>query len=576
MDHLLSTLISSLVSYYLPIDDIGTKVTISLILAGIISKFLNLIYDVIKKYDILNLFVDHKSQFCTINHDSSIYDQMLKYIHTNHSNVISDYVLKIYDGKNKFEAVKTKSKIVEKYNFKGVIYNIEIILFRENIQHDNDKSNNQSNNNAIKNNFNIKIKASSITIIEDFIECVIKQINTKIFNQVPIYRTQLLSGKERNITWDVKTVFLSKNVKNTIVSDFVKKCFYDDVENFMNTSDYYIDRGFPYKRGYILHGKPGCGKTSLIKAIANQYKLPIFVIDLDIFKTNAEFIKTINNMTSYISNNQKHLMIFEDIDRTDLFLNSYRSKISFDCLLNIIDGIDEAYGRITIMTANDINVITKINALIRPGRIDTIVEIPGYTTKEIKLMLEYCFINSKIPDLNPNIVITPAQLVQLILSVNNIEKIIIILNKQINFNKFKIENACDIYHENDDQKNNVDTTNDDMKNMSDDDVHSMCPNIDNGRIKYIKRRISKTKKQLTGYNIKINNAKNSLDTLSTIEKINYEKMILNMKLSEIRLNKSNEKLNLLLSTGRFSLENHDFLGKSESRNNDVSNNEISL
>lgn len=41
-----------------------------------------------------------------------------------------------------------------------------------------------------------------------------------------------------------------------------------DVEHFLSQPRWYIDRGIPYRRGYLLYGPPGSGKTSAIMAIA--------------------------------------------------------------------------------------------------------------------------------------------------------------------------------------------------------------------------------------------------------------------------------------------------------------------
>jgi len=41
-----------------------------------------------------------------------------------------------------------------------------------------------------------------------------------------------------------------------------------------------LSSGIPYRRGYLLHGKPGCGKTSFVAALAGILDLSVAVIDL--------------------------------------------------------------------------------------------------------------------------------------------------------------------------------------------------------------------------------------------------------------------------------------------------------
>ena len=43
---------------------------------------------------------------------------------------------------------------------------------------------------------------------------------------------------------------------------------------------WYADRGIPFRRGYLLHGVPGSGKSSLIHAIAGELMLDIYVVSL--------------------------------------------------------------------------------------------------------------------------------------------------------------------------------------------------------------------------------------------------------------------------------------------------------
>jgi chaperone BCS1 len=51
---------------------------------------------------------------------------------------------------------------------------------------------------------------------------------------------------------------------SVILDDGVSQLIYNDVLNWKNSATWYIDRGIPYRRGYLLHGPPGSGKTSYI------------------------------------------------------------------------------------------------------------------------------------------------------------------------------------------------------------------------------------------------------------------------------------------------------------------------
>ena len=57
----------------------------------------------------------------------------------------------------------------------------------------------------------------------------------------------------------LSSVILDKNVKETILKD---------IREFIESPEWYKERGVPYRRGYLLHGPPGCGKTSFITSLA--------------------------------------------------------------------------------------------------------------------------------------------------------------------------------------------------------------------------------------------------------------------------------------------------------------------
>jgi len=48
----------------------------------------------------------------------------------------------------------------------------------------------------------------------------------------------------------------------------ISEMIHDDVLEFISNHKWYTERGIPYRRGYLLHGPPGCGKSSFITALA--------------------------------------------------------------------------------------------------------------------------------------------------------------------------------------------------------------------------------------------------------------------------------------------------------------------
>uniref|UniRef100_A0A6C0C865 ATPase AAA-type core domain-containing protein n=1 Tax=viral metagenome TaxID=1070528 RepID=A0A6C0C865_9ZZZZ len=266
----------------------GSRIAISLALSGIVTNILQRIYSVFFLDGIMNYF--SRQYVVTVNEDNFMFNKLSTHIYEKHGTKIRDFVFKNESGKNKLIGTKCLKNIVETYDYDNKKYNMTINLITKS---NADKTEPEK--------VSIQISSNSVAAIESYINHHVTSLSNNISNKIPIYRINIKKTSDRRTAdWSCSIVKLSKNVKNTIVSDTVKKSFYDDVHNFINNEQFYLDRGLPYKRGYILHGQPGCGKTSLVKAIANQYKLPIFIVDLNIVNDNAEFIKLMGVVTSNI------------------------------------------------------------------------------------------------------------------------------------------------------------------------------------------------------------------------------------------------------------------------------------
>lgn len=140
----------------------------------------------------------------------------------------------------------------------------------------------------------------------------------------------------------------------------------EDCKTFLGREKWYVERGIPFRRGYMLHGPPGNGKSSAVAAIASALDLDIYVVNLGTASLGDDDLR---NLFGKVPLNT--IVLIEDIDcvfRKRKSTKDNDSKITFSGLLNAIDGIVASEGRLLFMTTNHIDTLDA--ALIRPGRCD--------------------------------------------------------------------------------------------------------------------------------------------------------------------------------------------------------------
>lgn len=229
------------------------------------------------------------------------------------------------------------------------------------------------------------------------------------------------------------------------------------IDFFMNNKSWYDEMGIPYNLGIGLHGPPGTGKTSFIKALANKTRRDIVIISLKQIKTVSQ-LKTIFFEDTYTRLNDagsksfdKKIIVFEDIDCIGDIVKTRRSAcqekeklkqtqedtatvtakeklllsdavlfldpITLDDFLNLWDGVRETSGRIIVITSNFYNQLDP--ALIRPGRIDIGYEMAN-VNHDILQEMHVHFFQTTIKDedilmIQPKFY-SPAELVNIFLS----------------------------------------------------------------------------------------------------------------------------------------------------------------
>jgi len=195
------------------------------------------------------------------------------------------------------------------------------------------------------------------------------------------------------------------------------------------------------KLSFLFHGKPGCGKTSTIKAIAKEFDMNIIWIKLSLVKT-AAFLTNIfytEHITYETSNSVDHskipeykrLYVLEEVDvDTDILHNrrikKYREKrvgdtiictetksfpsdvtIKLSDVLNILDGLKELNGCIIIMTTNRPKILDP--AIVRYGRIDANIHFTELTNVEANQLIHKYFPGENLVDIK-DYQFTPAEL----------------------------------------------------------------------------------------------------------------------------------------------------------------------
>lgn len=166
-----------------------------------------------------------------------------------------------------------------------------------------------------------------------------------------------------------------------------------DVKEFIESESWYTERGIPYRRGYLLHGLPGCGKSSFITALAGHLEYSICVLNLSELGMSADRLEHLLTHAPLQS-----IILLEDIDAalpsreltSDSSISQYSKaydglhSLTLSGLLNALDGVASTEGRILFMTTNYIDRLDP--ALIRPGRVDFRAEIGLCTRDQLERM----------------------------------------------------------------------------------------------------------------------------------------------------------------------------------------------
>ncbi|KAG8461391.1 hypothetical protein KFE25_010578 [Diacronema lutheri] len=190
-------------------------------------------------------------------------------------------------------------------------------------------------------------------------------------------------------------------LESVVLQDGLAEEVVADVREFLGSADWYVQRGIPYRRGYLFHGPPGSGKSSFIAALAGAIGYDICVLNL------GESGLTDDRLAHALSTiPPRSVVLLEDVDAAFVHRGGAsgtpgvggsvaaaaertRSFVTLSGLLNTLDGVAAGEERLLFMTTNHPERLDP--ALVRPGRVDVMRCVGDATASQAQRMFAKFF-----------------------------------------------------------------------------------------------------------------------------------------------------------------------------------------
>lgn len=147
----------------------------------------------------------------------------------------------------------------------------------------------------------------------------------------------------------------------------------DDFEAFWEKEAWFREKKIPWRRGYLLHGPPGNGKSTAVRTMMSTRGLPAFTLRLFAEHTSDS---DLDELFDAALREAPAMILLEDLDRAFPRDGNSGTRVSLQYLLNCLDGVATGEGLVVVATANEPTLLDPA-ILRRPGRFDRVVQFPN-------------------------------------------------------------------------------------------------------------------------------------------------------------------------------------------------------
>lgn len=169
----------------------------------------------------------------------------------------------------------------------------------------------------------------------------------------------------------------TRSMESLVLPDRMGEELLGRLRTFLAASDWYAERGVPWRIGVGLYGPPGNGKSSLARALCGALKIPLHIVSINSRgMDDGSLLRLMANIGSGSA------VLLDDIDAARLPSRTEAESegVTLAGLLAALDGPGAGEGRILFMCTNHPERLD--GALIRPGRIDIALTLAPATAEQ--------------------------------------------------------------------------------------------------------------------------------------------------------------------------------------------------